>query len=349
MPLDTELWRQQIFSTSTRDALENLRIQLLGKSGEITQHLRRLGQLDPAQRKEQGAQINTAKEHIQQWIQEQRTRLEAAALDEQLRQEKIDVTLPGYPGTHGGIHPVTQTIHEIQAYFSQLGFRMVYGPNIEDDEHNFTALNFPPDHPARQAHDTFYLRSDDTQDYMRLLRTHTSTVQIRTMRTSQPPIRILAAGRTYRCDHDATHTPMFHQMEGLVIDRDIHMGHLKNSIIDFCRHFFAINDLKLRFRPSFFPFTEPSAEVDIQCDRQQHFKIGSGHDWLEVLGCGMVHPQVLRNCGIDPEHYQGFAFGLGIDRFAMLKYAVPDLRSFFEGDIRWLKHYNFSPFVGARS
>jgi phenylalanyl-tRNA synthetase alpha chain len=320
--------------------LEEVRVRLLGKSGEITQMLKNLGTLDADQRREKGAEINKLKEAVLESLEDRRAYLAAQALTSKLAQEKVDVTLPVRPEPTGTLHPLTRTIEEITAYFAHAGFSVAEGTDIEDEEHNFTALNIPEHHPARQSHDTFYLN-----DPGMLLRTHTSPVQIRTMKATQPPIRILSLGRVYRSDFDATHTPMFHQVEGLVIDKGIHMGHLKSCIVDFLRHFFGIEDLPMRFRPSFFPFTEPSAEVDIGCSREGGaLKIGLGKDWLEILGCGMVHPKVLMNCGIDPDLYQGFAFGMGLDRVSMLKYGLPDIRPLFDGDERWLKHYGFSPY-----
>ena len=256
-----------------------------------------------------------------------------------------DVTLDPEPEKilEGKIHPTSQTIHEIISIFSHMNFSVVEGPDIEDDFHNFSALNIPEEHPARQMHDTFYFEGED-EKRRPLLRTHTSPVQVRVMKENKLPIRVIAPGRTYRCDSDITHTPMFHQVEGLVIDESTHMGHLKSCIIKFCESFFNIGKLPLRFRPSYFPFTEPSAEVDIGCDRSKgKLKIGSGSEWMEILGCGMVHPNVLSACGIDAKKYQGFAFGLGVERMTMLKYGIYDLRTFFESDIRWLKHYGFSP------
>ncbi len=262
---------------------------------------------------------------------------------QRLAGERVDVTLPARPESEGRIHPVSQTIDEIVQIFGEMGFKVAEGPDIEDDFHNFTALNIPESHPARQMHDTFYL--PEQADGSRLvLRTHTSPVQIRHMRNNKPPIRIIAPGRTYRCDSDMTHSPMFHQVEGLVVDETTHMGHLKGCLIDFCRTYFGVAELPVRFRPSFFPFTEPSAELDIGCSRAGgELKIGQGSDWLEILGCGMVHPKVLSMSGIDPTRYQGFAFGMGIERIAMLKYGIPDLRTFYEADLRWLKHYGFLP------
>ena len=268
--------------------------------------------------------------------------LEAGALDERLVAEAIDVTLPVRPSQDGRIHPISQTIDEMLAIFCEMGFEVAEGPHIETDFNNFTALNIPLEHPARQEHDTFYL--PEKEDGSRLvLRTHTSPVQIRTMINQEPPIRIVVPGRTFRADYDATHSPMFHQIEGLVIDETTHMGHLKGCLIEFCRAFFGVDNLPARFRPSYFPFTEPSAEMDIGCLREGGgLTIGAGADWLEILGCGMVHPNVLAACGIDSTRYQGFAFGLGIERAAMLKYGIPDLRTFYESDLRWLRHYGFS-------
>ncbi|NDH64454.1 MAG: phenylalanine--tRNA ligase subunit alpha, partial [Alphaproteobacteria bacterium] len=269
--------------------------------------------------------------------------LEGAALDARLAAEKVDVTLPVRPQAEGRIHPVSQVIDEITEIFAAMGFNVAEGPDIEDDFHNFTALNMPPEHPARQMQDTFYLpnRPDGTR---MVLRTHTSSVQIRTMMAGPPPHRIVVPGRTYRSDSDMTHTPMFHQIEGLVIDRTSHMGHLKGVLVEFCKAFFEVESVKFRFRPSYFPFTEPSAEVDIGCSRKGgELRIGEGDDWLEIMGCGMVHPKVLEHGGIDPSKYQGFAFGMGIDRIAMLKYGIPDLRPFFDADLRWLKNYGFVP------
>ena len=252
------------------------------------------------------------------------------------------MSLPPRPEPDGRIHPISQAIEEIVAIFCQMGFTVAEGPDIEDDFHNFTALNIPPEHPARQDHDTFYFEPGEDGERL-LLRTHTSPVQIRTMLVDKPPIRIVVPGRTFRADHDATHSPMFHQVEGLVIDEETHMGHLKGCLIEFCRAFFGVDDLPVRFRPSFFPFTEPSAEVDIGCSRSADgLTIGAGDDWLEILGSGMVHPKVLENCNIDPARFQGFAFGMGVERVAMLKYGIPDLRTFFDSDLRWLRHYGFS-------
>ncbi|MEE8499888.1 MAG: phenylalanine--tRNA ligase subunit alpha, partial [Kiloniellales bacterium] len=294
-------------------------------------------------RKAAGQALNRLKAGVAEALEARRAELAEAELEARLAEERIDVTLPVRPDRLGRIHPISQTMEELVAIFGEMGFTVAEGPDIEDDFHNFTALNIPPEHPARQEHDTFYLPALAGGGRM-VLRTHTSPVQIRTMQRTQPPIRIIVPGRTFRADSDATHAPMFHQVEGLVVDQTAHMGHLKGTLIEFCRAFFGVADLPVRFRPSYFPFTEPSAEVDIGCTRAGgQLKIGHGEDWLEILGCGMVHPKVLDNCGIDPTRYQGFAFGMGIERIAMLKYGIPDLRSFFDSDLRWLRHYGFVP------
>ena len=347
----------EIAAARSPEALEEIRVKVLGRRGSLTQAMRELGALDPETRRNAGAELNAAKDRIAAALAEAATRLGRAALEERLAAERADVTLPVRFASEGRIHPISQTIDEIVAIFGEMGFVVAEGPHIEEDFYNFTALNIPPEHPARQEHDTFYLperlgRRSNTagtlaavDDGSRLvLRTHTSPVQIRTMLAQQPPIRIIVPGRTFRADHDATHSPMFHQVEGLVVDRAIHMGHLKGCLIEFCRAFFGVDDLPVRFRPSYFPFTEPSAEVDIGCSRAGgRLEIGAGGDWLEILGSGMVHPKVLQNCGIDPAQYQGFAFGMGIERVAMLKYGIPDLRTFYESDLRWLRHYGFLP------
>jgi phenylalanyl-tRNA synthetase alpha chain len=323
--------------------VESYRIGYLGRQGELTQRLREVGSLPADQRRAAGAELNAEKNEIEAAIVAKAKELDRVALSNQLAAERADATLPAMPAGQGRIHPISQTIDEIIAIFGEMGFAVAEGPHIEDDFYNFTALNIPPEHPARQEHDTFYL--PERADGSRLvLRTHTSPVQVRTMLKQKPPIRIIVPGRTFRCDHDATHSPMFHQVEGLVIDRTTHMGHLKGCLIEFCRAFFDVDDLPVRFRPSYFPFTEPSAEVDIGCSREGgELKIGAGSGWLEILGSGMVHPRVLRNCSIDPDVYQGFAFGMGIERVAMLKYGIPDLRTFYESDLRWLRHYGFLP------
>lgn len=322
--------------------LEELRVRYLGKKGSLTGLLKSLGGLAPDERKSFGQAVNDAKDALQQAIEDRKVVLEDAELQVKLSSETVDITLPVRHTPKGALHPIPHVIEEITTIFAELGFAVAEGPDIEDDFHNFTALNFPPEHPARQMHDTFFLRGEGDGERP-VLRTHTSPVQIRAMKEGKLPLRCIAPGSTYRCDSDQTHTPMFHQVEGLAIGKDIHMGHLKGTIIAFLEAFFDVKDLPVRFRPSFFPFTEPSAEVDIGCSRKDGtLVIGEGDDWLEVLGCGMVHPNVLKNCDIDPEEWQGFAFGMGVERLAMLKYGIPDLRTFFDADIRWLKHYGFS-------
>lgn len=323
-------------------ALEDTRVAALGKKGSITGLMKNLGGMDPEARKFAGQQLNALKTEIEAAMTVRRQTLDAAALDAKLATEKMDVTLPVRAESKGSLHPISQTMDEMAAIFGAMGFTVAEGPDVEDDFHNFTALNFPPGHPAREMHDTFFLpTAPDGNRY--LLRTHTSPVQIRTMMSEKPPIRVIIPGRTYRCDYDMTHTPMFHQIEGLVIDTATNMSHLKGCLQEFVRTFFGVDDLTIRFRPSFFPFTEPSAEMDIGCSRSGgELKIGNYGDWLEILGCGMVHPNVLKSCGLDPDVYQGFAFGMGVERVAMLKYGIPDLRTFFESDLRWLRHYGFA-------
>lgn len=324
-------------------ALEAVRLDALGKKGRISVQLKTLGGLEAELRKQTGQALNLVKDEVAEAISARQAELEADALSEQLANERVDISLPVQQPLAGGIHPLSRTMEEIAAIFADMGFSIAEGPDIETDFYNFTALNIPPEHPARQEHDTFYLRPDET-GARPVLRTHTSPVQIRTMQKTAPPIRIIVPGRTYRSDHDATHSPMFHQCEGLVIGENIHMGHLKGCLIDFCRAFFGVDDLPVRFRPSFFPFTEPSAEVDIGCRRiDGKLEIGAGDDWLEILGSGMVHPRVIENCGLNPDEVQGFAFGMGIERLAMLKYGIPDLRTFYDSDLRWLRHYGFMP------
>lgn len=331
-----------IGKSADSDELEILRVEALGKKGRVTQLMKELGTMDAEERRSIGQSLNSIKNEITLAIEERKTALANNELETRLLKEKIDVTLPTRPEAVGRIHPISQTIDEVVAILGEMGLQVAEGPDIEDDWHNFTALNIPPDHPARQEHDTFYLPGE-TKGQRMVLRTHTSPVQIRTMQNSTPPFRIIAPGRTYRCDYDATHSPMFHQVEGLVVDQGTHMGQLKGCLIEFCRAFFGVDNLPVRFRPSYFPFTEPSAEVDIGCTREGgQFRIGHGDDWLEILGCGMVNPKVLENCGIDSAKYQGFAFGMGVERLAMLKYGIPDLRTFYETDLRWLKHYGFS-------
>ena len=331
----------EIDSADQLEALEQIRVAALGKKGRITALTKSLGGLDPEARREAGQRFNQAKQAVADAIAARRSVLEAKALDAQLMAETQDVTLPIRPDQMGRVHPVSQVTEELIAIFGEMGFRVAEGPDVEDDFNNFSALNIPPEHPARQMQDTFYLEAEKGNLPL-VLRTHTSPVQIRTMLGSPPPHRIIAPGRTYRCDYDLTHTPMFHQVEGLLIDRRTHMGHLKGCLTDFVRTFFERDDIPVRFRPSYFPFTEPSAEMDIGCKRTaDELIIGEGDDWLEILGCGMVHPNVLRAVNIDPEVWQGFAFGMGIDRIAMLKYGIPDLRTFFEADLRWIRHYGF--------
>ncbi len=338
--LETDL-RAQIEAASDERTLEDIRVSALGKKGVISERMKSLGKMSPEERKEAGPLLNGLKDRIGDAIAGRRAALEAAALDRQLANEKVDVTLPVDPLPRGHVHPISHVFREVAEIFADMGFSTREGPDIEDDFHNFTALNFPEGHPAREMHDTFFFEEKEDGSRM-VLRTHTSPVQIRTMMKEKPPIRIIAPGRTYRCDSDQTHTPMFHQVEGLVIDRDTHMGHLKGTLEAFVKAFFEIDDVKTRFRPHFFPFTEPSAEMDVGYDRVEGgLKIGTGSKWMEILGCGMVHPNVLRNCGLDPDEYQGFAFGMGIDRLAMLKYGIPDLRDFFAADTRWLQHYGF--------
>jgi phenylalanyl-tRNA synthetase alpha chain len=342
--LEHELLRATA-AAADENALEKVRVAALGKSGSISALLKNLGSLPPEERRARGALINGLKERVTAAIAARKAQLSDAALDARLSADVIDVTLPVIepPVETGRIHPVTQVVDELIAIFADMGFSVAEGPDIETDDYNFTKLNFPEGHPAREMHDTFYFNPKPDGSRL-LLRTHTSPVQIRTMLAQRPPIRVIIPGRTYRSDSDQTHTPMFHQVEGLVIDRESHLGHLKWILQEFCKAFFEVDDVKMRFRPSFFPFTEPSLEVDIQCKREKgDIRFGEGEDWLEILGCGMVHPNVLRNCGLDPDEYQGFAWGLGIDRIAMLKYGMPDLRAFFESDVRWLTHYGFRP------
>lgn len=341
--LETQLLAQ-LESANDEQALEDLRVNALGKKGSVSELLKGLGGMSPEQRQEFGPKVNGLKTKLNDLINAKKTELQEAALDARLLSERIDVTLPATQRRAGSIHPIMQVFEEVSTIFADMGFAVKEGPDIEDDFHNFTALNFPEKHPARDMHDTFFMQpaEDGTR---KLLRTHTSPVQIRTMTSEKPPIRIVAPGRTYRCDFDQTHTPMFHQIEGLVIEEGVHMGHLKGVLMEFLARFFEVEEAAVRFRPHHFPFTEPSAEVDVRCDRSgKELKIGTGNDWLEILGCGMVHPNVLRACGIDPDVYQGFAFGLGIDRLAMLKYGIPDLRNMFESDVRWLEHFGFEAF-----
>ncbi|HEU5046938.1 MAG TPA: phenylalanine--tRNA ligase subunit alpha [Rickettsiales bacterium] len=340
-----------INSAESSAALEALRVEYLGKKGIFTEQLKTLGALPPEERKARGQALNEAKQQVTTAIEAKAEVLKLSEINARLATEWADVTLAPRPENKGYIHPISRVLEEITAIFAAQGFASAYGPEIEDDYHNFTALNFPENHPARQMHDTFFIDASaygQTGSDKVLLRTHTSPVQIRTMQAGKPPFRFIAPGKTFRCDSDLTHTPMFHQVEGFCVGKDINMGHLKGCIESFLREFFELDKVPVRFRPSFFPFTEPSAEVDIGCARsRESIKIGAGEDWLEVMGCGMIHPNVLRNCNIDPDEWQGFAFGMGVERLAMLKYGIPDLRTFFESDIRWLRHYGFSPLGDA--
>ncbi len=338
-------------------ALEAVRLEALGKTGAIPALLKTLGSLSPEARREQGPALNALRDEIAAALASRREALEDADLEARLAREAVDLSLPPPPRRRGAVHPTMQVMDEMIAIFAEMGFALAEGPDIEDDFHNFTALNFPPRHPAREMHDTFFLKPGPDGE-RKLLRTHTSPVQVRSMQRTnapppapwiapgrEPPIRIISPGRTYRCDSDATHTPMFHQIEGLVIDRDIHMGHLKWTLGEFVRRFFELDSVVTRFRPHHFPFTEPSAEMDVQCEvKDGEVRIGQGQEWSEIVGCGMVHPKVLENCGLDPDVWQGFAFGFGVDRLGRLKYGMPDLREMFASDVRWLAHYGFSAF-----
>ena len=336
---------EEVARADSEAALEAVRLAALGKKGEVSELLKGLGKMSPEERREAGPALNGLRDRIQAALTSKRDALAEAAIDARLAAERLDVTLPlrASPVSRGRIHPISQVVDEITAIFADMGFAVAEGPDIETDRYNFTALNFPEGHPAREMHDTFFLRGKEGEE-RRLLRTHTSPVQIRTMEAQKPPIRIVIPGKTYRQDSDATHTPMFHQVEGLVIDKSANIANMKWVLTEFCKTFFEVPSLNMRFRPSFFPFTEPSMEVDIQCDRSgSEVRFGEGSDWMEILGCGMVHPNVLRGVGLDPDEYQGFAWGMGIDRIAMLKYGMPDLRAFFDADIRWIEHYGFRP------
>lgn len=332
-----------VLAAGSLEALEEVRVRALGRRGAVTELMKSLGKAAPEERRERGQALNRLKQAVSDAIDARKAALSDVELERRLASERIDITLPVRPAPEGSLHPISQTVDEITQIFGEMGFRWAEGPDIEDDWYNFTALNIPPEHPARQEMDTFYLAAEEGRARP-VLRTHTSPVQIRTMLSEPPPLRVIVPGRTYRSDHDATHSPMFHQVEGLAIGKSIHMGHLKGCLIAFCRAFFGVADLPVRFRPSHFPFTEPSAEVDIGCTREGgQLRIGAGGDWLEILGSGMVHPKVIANCGLDPEEWQGFAFGMGIERIAMLKYGIPDLRTMYDSDLRWLRHYGFRP------
>jgi phenylalanyl-tRNA synthetase alpha chain len=334
---------ESIAQSDSPESLQHLRVSVLGKKGSLTSQLKALGGLEPEERKAVGQLVNRIKTTLEATFEDRKTALEEAALEQRLANEKADITLPARSSQQGSLHPLTAVIEEITSFFGSYGFSVEEGPDIEDEFHNFNALNIPDSHPARQMQDTFYLQGEDGAEERPVLRTHTSPVQVRSMLKHGAPLRVLAPGSTYRCDSDQTHTPMFHQVEGIAIDKDIHMGHLKGMLIAFLESFFGMKDIPVRFRPSYFPFTEPSAEVDIGCTRKNgKLEIGAGDDWLEVLGCGMVHPNVITHCNLDPEEWQGFAFGMGVERLAMLKYGITDLRTFFDGDVRWLEHYAFS-------
>ncbi|USO01435.1 MAG: phenylalanine--tRNA ligase subunit alpha [Alphaproteobacteria bacterium] len=328
---------------SSVKALDEVRVDFLGKKGLLTEAMKALGAMNPEERKAYGQKLNTLRATIEADLSAQKEKFQERELSQRLVTEAVDITLPVDGAHEGKLHPFSQGMHEALHIFSGMGFEVVEGPDIETDYNNFTALNIPESHPARQMQDTFYLNGCDEKGLPLVLRTQTSPVQIRTMTGKAPPFKIVVPGRTYRSDSDATHTPNFHQIEGLYVDKGIHMGHLKATLYDFFRHFFAVENLTIRFRPSYFPFTEPSAEMDVNCTRDKGIvRLGVGTDWLEVLGCGMVHPHVLRQCGVDPDEYQGFAFGMGVERITMLKYGMSDLRAFFDGDSRWSDHYGFS-------
>jgi len=336
----SSIFNAKIDSVKTKEDLQNIKTEFFGKNGQITQQFKSLGSINPEKRREFASNLNKIKDDLTRQLEQKDLEIETNEINEKLKNEKVDVTLPIRPDRQGKIHPVSQVIDEISSIFSEIGFSVAEGPDVETEYNNFTALNTPEEHPARDMHDTFYLEENKKL----LLRTHTSPVQIRTMLSSKPPFKIIAPGRTYRCDSDQTHAPMFHQLEGLHIDKGITMGHLKGCLDYFIKEFFEVKDVKMRFRPSHFPFTEPSAEVDIGYKIEKgKIVIGEGDKWLEVLGCGMVHPNVLKNVKIDTKKYQGFAFGIGIDRLAMLKYGINDLRAFFEADYRWLSHFGFDP------
>ena len=320
--------------------INQIKTDLFGKNGLISSQFKKIGTLDETERKKFASDLNVIKDELQNLINLKISEIEKVKINQKLEQEKIDITLPERPFVRGKIHPVSQTIDQISSIFSEIGFSVEEGPDVENEYNNFTALNTPDNHPARDMHDTFYL----DQNKKTLLRTHTSPVQIRTMSKDKPPFKIIAPGRTYRSDSDQTHSPMFHQVEGLHIDKDINMGHLKGCLNYFIKEFFEVDKIKMRFRPSHFPFTEPSAEVDIGYEiKDGKIIIGEGNRWLEILGCGMVHPNVLKNVKVDPTKFQGYAFGIGIDRLAMLKYGINDLRAFFDCDYRWLNHFGFDP------
>jgi len=335
---------EAIAGAETEAGLEEIRVAAVGKKGEVALQMRELGKMSPEERQVMGPKLNALKDEINSALAAKKEALGDAALDERLRTEWLDVTLPARPRPAGTIHPVSQVTEEVTTIFADMGFSVAEGPQIETDWHNFDALNIPPHHPARQEFDTFYMhRAEGDERPPHVLRTHTSPVQIRAMLAQGAPIRVIAPGRVYRSDYDQTHTPMFHQVEGLALGKDISMANLKWTLEEFCRAFFEVDEVELRFRASHFPFTEPSAEVDLRCSWEDgKLKVGEGDDWMEILGSGMVHPKVLEAAGVDPNEWQGFAFGIGIDRLAMLKYGIPDLRAFFDSDLRWLRHYGFA-------
>ena len=349
----------RIAAAGDEAALDAVRVDALGKQGAISALMKTLGSMSPDERQAMGPKLNGLKDRVGEAIVARKATLAEAALEAKLLAEKVDASLPPAPVRIGAIHPISFVMEELARIFGEMGFALEEGPDIETDFNNFTALNFPEKHPARDMHDTFFLgdtrRNDPDPGVLtemasnrdrKVLRTHTSPVQVRTMLKQKPPIRMICMGRTYRKDSDATHTPMFHQIEGLVIDEVTTMADLKGTLMAFIKAYFEIDDVRVRFRPHHFPFTEPSAEMDVGCDRSGgSVKIGTGDDWLEILGCGMVHPNVLKNCGLDPEKYQGYAFGMGVDRLATLKYGMPDLRDYFASDVRWLQHYGFSPYL----
>ncbi len=339
-----EKFLAKIAEASDEATLETLRVDAVGKKGEVSLKMRELGKMTPEERQVAGPALNALKDEINAALAAKKSALADSALDERLKTEWLDVTLPGRSRGAGSVHPVSQVTEEVTAIFADMGFSVAEGPQIESDELNFDALNMAPEHPARQEHDTFYMSVPEGANRPpHVLRTHTSPVQIRAMQAHGAPIRVIAPGRVYRSDYDQTHTPMFHQIEGLAIDRDISMANLKWCLEEFVAAFFEVETAELRFRASHFPFTEPSAEVDLRCSWENgQLKVGEGDDWMEILGSGMVHPHVLKAGGVDPDEWQGFAFGIGIDRLAMLKYGIPDLRAFFESDLRWLRHYGFS-------
>lgn len=326
--------------------LNDLRVSALGKKGDVTALLREIPNLPPEERKDFGQSVNALKTELSDLLETRLKTLKDAALETRLATEKFDMSLPARAAKKGSFHPITQTIYEVLEIMAEMGFHAVTGPELEDEDHNFTRLNFGPNHPARQMHDTFYIDEGEHGDpeNRKLLRTHTSTVQVRTMMSQKPPIRVVVPGPTFRSDYDQTHTPMFNQIECLAIDKHLTMGHLKHTLQTFLARFFGVEgELPIRLRPNYFPFTEPSAEVDVRCAfADGQVKIGEGNKWMEILGCGMVHPNVIRNCDLDPAEWQGYAFGVGVERLAMLKYGAPDLRDFFNSDLRWLRHYGFS-------